>query len=220
LASEIELNLTVLPEAQRRLWGELRAVPSQFVLCGGTAIAIQLGHRASLDFDFIAPEEFDPDSLHDSTDFLEGSKVIQKAASTLTCQVDRQGPIQVSFFGTPTLRLIERPLVAADNGLRIATLLDLSGMKAAVVQKRAEAKDYLDLDAIIIKGGIDLSVALAAASAMYGSKFNPELTLKSLCYFGDGNLNTLPHETQDRLAAAVCAVDLKQLPRIDHGEAN
>jgi hypothetical protein len=69
----------------------------------------------------------------------------------------------VSFFGTPTIQLVEPPHVAHDNKLRIASLVDLAGMKAAVVQKRAEAKDYVDLDAIIRETEIDLPTALSAA---------------------------------------------------------
>jgi len=87
-------------------------------------------------------------------------------------------------------------------------------MKAAVVQKRAEAKDYLDLDAIIENTEIDLPTALSAAQLLYGAAFKPELTLKSLSYFGDGSLPTLPDETRDRLAKAVAAVDLTRLPPV------
>jgi len=64
--------------------------------------------------------------------------------------------------------------------LRIAGLLDLAGTKAAVVQKRAEARDYIDIDALIHCGNIGLPYALSAAKWIYGSQFNPELTLKSL----------------------------------------
>jgi hypothetical protein len=42
----------ILPESQLRLWPELEAVPSDFILYGGTGLALQLGHRASEDFDF------------------------------------------------------------------------------------------------------------------------------------------------------------------------
>jgi hypothetical protein len=210
-----ELKVSTLPPPQRHLWLELGQVPPSFVLCGGTAIALQLGHRISLDFDFISATQFDPDSIYSQVPFLAGSEVIQKSANTLTCLVDRDGRVQISFFGAPTLRLINPPMVAAETGVQVASLLDLSAMKAAVVQKRAEAKDYIDLDAIIGRGAIDLPTALAAARALYGTAFNPELTLKSLCYFGDGNLDTLPQATRDRLIAAVRAVALERLPEIE-----
>jgi hypothetical protein len=45
-------RLDIVPPPQRRLWDELAAVPAAFVLYGGTAVALQLGHRTSVDFDF------------------------------------------------------------------------------------------------------------------------------------------------------------------------
>jgi hypothetical protein len=215
MATGFEPKLSILPEQQRRLWPELRAVPQSFVLFGGTAIALQLGHRASLDFDFLTEQIFDPDKLYSDVSFLHGSTPIQKATNTLTCTVDRGGPVQVSFFATPALKLIEPPLVANDIGLKIASLLDLAGMKAAVVQKRPEARDYLDLDAIIQQSSINLSTALAAARLLYGQSLNPELTLKSLSFFGDGNLGTLTRPVRERLVAAVRSVDLDRLPTLE-----
>lgn len=215
MAAEFVPKLSILPAEQRRLWPELIELPPSFVLCGGTAIALQLGHRSSLDFDFIAPIDFDPDALYAATPFLRGSQPVQKSVSTLTCIVDRGAPIHVSLFGTPAIRLINPPLVAPDTGLRIASLLDLAGMKAAVVQKRAEAKDYIDLDAMIQVGAVSLPRALTAARKLYGTAFNPELTLKSLVFFGDGNLTALPPAIQTRLVDAVRMVDLDSLPDIE-----
>jgi hypothetical protein len=146
--------------------------------------------------------------------FLQGSRQVQKSANTLTCIVDRGGPVMVSFFGTPSIDWIESPLVASDNHAKIASLVDLAAMKAAVVQKRAEAKDYIDLDAIIANTEIDLGTALSAGKLFYGAKFNPELTLKSLSYFGDGTLPSLPEEIRARLSKAVLAVDLTHLPPV------
>lgn len=206
--------LSILESAQRRLWDELGNVPEPFVLCGGTAVALQLGHRSSIDFDFVGPHEFDPDDLLRSVSILNGARVSQKSASTLSCIVDCGGPVMVSFFGTPTIQMIEPPHIARDNKLRIASLVDLAAMKAAVVQKRAEAKDYVDLDAIIENTEIDLPTALSAARLLYGPSFNPELTLKSLSYFGDGSLPTLTTEVRERLIKAVAAVDLTHLPPV------
>jgi hypothetical protein len=75
---------------------------------------------------------------------------------------------------------LQTPHIAPDNGLKIASLFDLAGTKAAVVQQRAEAKDYRDIDAILQDGRIDLSMALACARAIYGPTFNPLITLKAL----------------------------------------
>jgi hypothetical protein len=55
---------------------------------------------------------------------------------------------------------------------------------------------------------------LASARAIYGSQFNPQVTLKALCYFEDGNVATLPEATKARLLRAATAVDLDALPII------
>lgn len=47
-------NLKILTQGQRELWPLLAAVSARFTLYGGTALAIQLGHRESVDFDFFS----------------------------------------------------------------------------------------------------------------------------------------------------------------------
>ena len=84
-------------------------------------------------------------------------------------------------------------------------------MKAAVVQQRAEAKDYVDLHALL-EAGIGLPAALAAAGVIYGERFNPQLTLKALSFFGDGDLPSLPTSVQERIIGAVRSVNLDRLP--------
>ena len=205
-------NLSTLDGPQLRLWSALREVSDDFVLYGGTAVAIHLGHRKSVDFDLFSAVEFDPDTLYETLPFLSQSTVLRKSANTLTCLVDFGGPVQVSFFGVPKIRQLVEPLVAPENHLKVASLLDLAGMKAAVVQKRAEAKDYIDIDAILRCGAMDLPAALAAGKLIHGTSFNPEITLKALCFFDDGNLQELPMEIQNRLAEAVRTVDLDKLP--------
>jgi len=64
-------------------------------------------------------------------------------------------------------------------------------------------------------GKISLPTALAAGQRLYGSSFNPEVTLKALSYFGDGNLHTLADEVKHRLVVAAREVDLAHLPDID-----
>jgi len=212
MAADFQPKLEILPASQRRLWGELGAVPGEFVLYGGTAIALYLGHRQSVDFDFFSSTTFSPASLVERLPFLTGATITQQEPNTLSALVDRGGPVQVSFFGLPNIARLRPPLIAADNGLGIASLLDLAGTKAAVVQQRAEAKDYHDIDALLRDGRVDLPAALAAAGAIYGAGFNPQITLKALSFFGDGNLALLPGAVKDRLARAAREVDLDRLP--------
>lgn len=209
------LHLEVLPEAQRKLWTELSAVPREFLLYGGTALALHLGHRNSVDFDFFANRALNIAALQRDIPFLAGAQIVQREKNTLSAIVNRGGPVKISFFGVPNLPRLAPPHLARDNGLQIASLIDLAGTKASVVQVRAEAKDYIDIDALLTRANITLPTALAAALRLYGATFNPEITLKALSYFGDGDLGSLPEETKDRLAVAAREVDLEHLPDLD-----
>jgi hypothetical protein len=214
MGADFQPRLSVLPLPQRRLWDELVGLPREFVLYGGTALALHLGHRTSVDFDFFGDRAFEPAKLASSLPFLAGAIITQQEPNTLSVSVDRDEPVKISFFGLPALGRLTAPVIAPDNGLQIASLLDLAGTKAAVVQQRAEAKDYLDIDALLNDHRIDLPAALACAREIYGPSFNSQLTLKALSFFGDGNLHRLPRDVQDRLARAAREVDLDQLPRI------
>ena len=219
MTSEFAPRLDILPAPQRRLWDELVAVPASFVLYGGTAVALHLGHRQSVDFDFFGNQPLDAASLAPAIPFLAGATVTQREPNTFGCIVDRGGPVKLSFFGLPGIPWLLPPLIAPDNGLRVASLLDLAGMKASVVQMRAEAKDYLDIDAILADGRVDLPMALAAARAIYGTVFNPLATLKALAYFEDGSLKRLAPAVKERLLTATRMVDLDRLPVIAGGPA-
>jgi len=212
LKRSITPKLEILPEAQRRLWDELSATPSEFVLYGGTSLALQLGHRQSEDFDFFCLDEIDPAELYGSVSYLDGARIIQRERNTLTCLVDRGGPVKVSFFGLPKLKRIGEPLVAEANGLALASLLDLAGTKVEVVQHRAQAKDYVDIDALMTDGGIDLATQLSAGKAVFGDVFVAIASLKALTYFEEGDLDTVPMDTRDRLVRAVAEVDPLELP--------
>ena len=107
MVKRITPQLQILPTTQRRLWDELSAVPEPFILYGGTAIALHLGHRQSEDFDFFADAEIDVDALYRSIPFLHGSRIIQREPNTLDCIVDRGGPVKVSFLGLPNVRRVQ-----------------------------------------------------------------------------------------------------------------
>ncbi|PAW76961.1 MAG: hypothetical protein B9S33_20460 [Pedosphaera sp. Tous-C6FEB] len=194
-------RLDILPPAQLALWPELRAVPGQFVLYGGTAIALRLAHRQSVDFDFFSSGPFVPHELRASLPFLAGSELLQVAPNTLTVRVTRPEPVKLSFFGALPIGRVGTPERTDDGVLQIASLLDLAGTKAVVVQQRSEAKDYLDLHHLLLNG-VPLAAALGAAQALYGEDFQPVLTLKALAHFGDGDLPTLPTDIQSALRRA------------------
>lgn len=78
------VNLSALPAPQRTFWPELAATPEEFTLYGGTALALRLGHRASVDFDFFTNASFDPERLAEQVPYLKESERIQLTPDTLT----------------------------------------------------------------------------------------------------------------------------------------
>jgi len=131
--------------------------------------------------------------------------------NTLTAIVDRTGPVKVSAFGGLALNRTKDPDVTRDNGIQIASLLDVAATKLATIQQRAQARDYEDI-AAIIAAGISLSDALGAASAAYGKQFNGALGQKALTYFADGDLPQLSPGTQEHLRLLAAQVNLTQIP--------
>jgi Nucleotidyl transferase AbiEii toxin, Type IV TA system len=205
-------RLDILPTAQQRLWPELAQTPGHFTLYGGTAIALRLGHRPSVDFDFFTLMSFEPRSLLEELPYLRGAVVRQSAANTLTVTVDRGGPVQLSFFGGLRLGQVAPEELASGPRLKVAALVDLAGMKAAVVTQRAEVRDYLDIHAMLTKAKVSLPMMLAAGAVIYGAEFNPLLSLKAIAYHDDPALAELPQDVRRDLIEAVRATNPQKLP--------
>lgn len=214
MAKPFTPRFDALPVAQQRLWPELAQTPSHFILYGGIAIALHLGHRSSVDFDFFSPQSFEPRSLLETLPYLRGAAVRQSAANTLTVSVDRDGPIQLSFLGNFDLGQVAVPEIVDGPRFHVASLIDLAGMKAAVVTQRAELRDYLDIHALLTKAKISLSEMLAAGSIIYGAEFNPLLSLKAISYHADPGLADLPGSVRRDLVAAVLDTDPAKLPAL------
>ena len=70
-------NLTTLPPPQRKLWPELASTPEGFTLYGGTALALHLAHRTSVDFDFFSNAPFDLDDLARKLSYLKNAERVQ-----------------------------------------------------------------------------------------------------------------------------------------------
>lgn len=208
-----DLKLDILPLAQRALWNELHRIPSSFVLYGGTAIALRLGHRQSVDFDFFTNDVFESATLLAKLEAFGNVSVYQRGNNTLSIVVNREGPIRVSFFGDVRMNSVRPPDLVPENRLQIASLLDLTATKLKTIQQRAEAKDYIDVGSAL-QNGIELPEALSAATGIYGPTFNTLATLKALTYFGDGDLPSLPLSIQDRLRASAENVRIEALPNI------
>ena len=177
-------------------------------------MALRLGHRESEDFDFFSTEPFEPRELQNAVPYLRGARVTQREENTLTCAVG-QVSVKVSFFGGVNIRAVHKPDLA-DNGLRIASLLDVAATKAAAVQSRAARKDYDDMAAIIV-AGMSLGDILGAAAAVFGTaSFNPLITLKALAHHDDKALRDqagrgLSRSVRETLTRAIQDVDLSTI---------
>ena len=217
MPATFEPRLDTLPESQRRLWSELDAVPSDFILYGGTALALQLGHRVSEDFDFFSSQSFEPDRLRSRLPFFRdldpsnSDAWVHYKRDNLEAFVDRGDLVKVAFFGgLDNLNRVEDPRRAAGSQARVASLVDLAGMKMRVIQVRGSWKDYIDIHTLVANG-IDVTTGLAAAKAIDRS-FDPATSVRALQFYGDGTLNRVPAAIQKDLTRWAQAVDLSKLP--------
>ena len=207
-------RMEILPPAQQRLWHELRStVDLGFVLYGGTAIALRLGHRASVDFDFFSEQPLDREAIKAGFSFMPKSTVLQDVRDTLSVLVpygdSTHSHVKVSFFGSIGFGRVGEPDATQDGVLQVASLEDLMATKVKVVLQRAEVKDYRDI-AAMLKVGVSLSHGLAAALEIFGPNFQPSESLKALVFFEDGDLNALTQDEKNILVKAVSAV--RELP--------
>ena len=179
------INLSILPASQRKIFPLLAHASfiRPFYLAGGTAIALQLGHRQSVDFDFIAERSFLPSPLLNSMQLAFPKTVIeplQIEKNTLT--VSMSG-VKMSFFGGYRYPLLQG--VLREQSLRIASLPDLLAMKLLAIQHRSEMKDYVDIFFLLTQGALGLYSGITTARKKFGKGFNPMISLKALTYFED-----------------------------------
>jgi Nucleotidyl transferase AbiEii toxin, Type IV TA system len=206
-------HFEILPWAQQQLWPELRGVAALgFVLYGGTAIALRLGHRQSVDFDFFCKAPLNRAAMQAALPFLARSTVLQDEKNSFSVLVpsaasseQAQTFVKVSFFGTIKFGRVDEPNKTDDGVLLVAALNDLMATKVKVILQRAEAKDYRDI-AHMLKAGVSLEHGLASARAFFGPNFQPSESLKALVYYKDGDLKTLTRDEKETLTAAVGAV--------------
>ena len=133
-------RLDVLPAAQRRLWPAPADVPEPFVLYGGTALALRLAHRASVDFDFFAAEALDADRLL-ALPFAGGADVRQRQPDTLTLSLRTIRPaVKVSFSGRIDIGRVGHPERADDGVLQVASMLEGRRLSVADRPKRSSAR--------------------------------------------------------------------------------
>lgn len=151
-----------------------------FYLAGGTALALQIGHRDSVDFDFFSKEDINTKELFERLrEIFKEHKLlkIQEEPNTLTVLVD--DAIKISFF-THKYKLIGE--IINDGNLSLASAEDIGCMKLSAITGRASNKDYIDLYFLLQR--FSLSDLLENARLKYPG-LERNLILKSLVYFED-----------------------------------
>lgn len=204
-------HMGILSEAQRALWPSLgNAMHQGFVLYGGTAVALRLGHRTSVDFDFFTDRPLQRNELHAALPVLAKATVLQDEHESLTMLAgSREAEVKLSFFGAVGFGRVGEPQFTEDRIMQVASIEDLLATRLKVILQRSESKDYLDI-AAMLRAGADLSAGLAAARALFGREFQPSESLKALTYFKDGDLGTLGSEIEAFLVRAASRV--RELP--------
>jgi hypothetical protein len=158
----------------------LKNFKKDFYLAGGTGLALQLGHRDSIDFDFFCQQDINTKKLFSQVkEIFLNHKIlkVQEEKNTLTVFIDNN--IKLSFF-TYKYKLIDKFI--NEPNFRIASILDIACMKLSAITSRATNKDYIDLYFILKQ--IPLKSILNKLPKKL-PELDINLVLKSLVYFKD-----------------------------------
>lgn len=192
--------LEILPQEQKQILNYLDPITqNNFILFGGTAIALQIGHRVSVDFDFFRS---DPLNQNDKTmlsklDFMKDFTTLQNEKDTFVVNVNG---VKISFFGG--IDFVNSCTPISFDTLKIANLKDLLGTKLAVITQRVEYKDYTDI-AKILKTGISLKEGFERAKLFYGNQISINEISKTMIYFEGGDLDKLKIDDKKILIKSV-----------------
>jgi len=177
----MEWHPEILPGTTATKLEELAAFESiqNTYLAGGTAIALQLGHRISRDLDFFTPIAFDENEL--------ALKLEEKGMRTESTKwrtvIGSFADVQFTCFYLPYPLLFDPEEY---RGIRVANLRDCAAMKLEAIAGRATKRDYIDLSMIMKHDNIELPALLD----MHMRKYQPQRdtaaeALRSLTYFDD-----------------------------------
>ena len=173
------MHTEILSSEQNELLPLLKLFRNEFYLVGGTAIALQIGHRKSVDFDLFKDNPFN------------SKKILNKISQNnydykITRRVEEQLNLTIlnvmfTFFEYPYT--IDTP-IDFNKILRMPNLLTLAAMKAFALGKRAKWKDYVDIY-FLIKEYFSLNEIIQKAEVIYGQEFSAKLFRSQLAYHKD-----------------------------------
>lgn len=160
---------------------------SPYYLAGGTALALHIGHRTSIDLDFFTQSDFEEMTIINYLRTIGDVRLDQTGKGTIIGELDR---VRISLFKYP-YRLLE-PLIEW-NGLDLASILDIALMKIVAISQRGSTKDFIDLFFVAKKfKPIDFLIGELRRKYL-GVQFNTNHILRSLCYFDDAEKEPMPN---------------------------
>jgi hypothetical protein len=156
----------------------------EFILVGGTALALQLGHRISIHIDLFGSCEIDEILFLDKLKVNGTIQVLKKSKNILICSV--QG-VKVDFvnYQYPWL---DKPLEF--NNIRMAGLKDIAAMKINAIAGRGSKKDFIDVYYLLQYFNLNEIIEFYLQKYSNGSEF---LVRKSLTYFDDADIEEMPY---------------------------
>lgn len=174
------LHREILTKEQVGLLPLIKKFSKHFFLVGGTAVALCIGHRQSIDFDLFSLEAFQNTDIRRRilrTSRIEKVLVNKLGEFTITIK-----GVRMTFFHYP-FRTI-KPRVAVQDVIKMPNLLSLAAMKAYALGQRAKWKDYVDLY-FVMKQYYSIGKIVQKAKQIFGREFNEKLFRTQLAYFKD-----------------------------------
>lgn len=172
------MHREVLTDEASKLLPQLKFF-DDFYLAGGTALALQLGHRISADFDFFSEKKISQDLLPKIEKNFKNIKVLVNNADELSFL---SGGIKTTLLHYPFPLIF--PLIDFE-GLRLAGIKEIAVMKAYTLGRRGTFKDYVDLYFILLDKIDTIHGIIANAEKKYQDVFNSRLFLEQLVYLED-----------------------------------
>ena len=169
----------IVKPATFKLIQQLQALPElrEFYLVGGTALALQLGHRNSIDIDLFTKNDFTPESL---LKFLEPAFSIQPSFATKNTLLSIINSIKVDFI-CHAYPLVLPPIT--EEGIIFLSLQDVAAMKLnAISNSGKRLKDFIDVYFLLEHFSLHEMIEFYAIKY---PRFNPLIALKAINYFED-----------------------------------
>jgi hypothetical protein len=169
----------IFSDKQRELLPYMAPFKRSFYLVGGTAIALHLGHRTSIDFDLFTPSRLNKTQVRQRLSQIPYEQhLIFEDTDQLHLIING---VKVTFFIYPYP--VEHP-VKLENILSMPSLLSLAAMKSFALRRRAKWKDYVDLY-FIIRDNYPVKEIVNETEKIFGQFFSQKLFREQLAYHAD-----------------------------------